>query len=46
MTKILIVEDDVPFGTMLKTFLIKRDYEVELVFSGLEACNRTRKYRA
>ncbi|APS38375.1 MULTISPECIES: sigma-54-dependent transcriptional regulator [Salegentibacter] len=37
MTKILIVEDDVPFGTMLKTFLIKRDYEVELVFSGLEA---------
>jgi len=37
MTKILIVEDDVPFGTMLKTFLIKRDYEVELVFSGVEA---------
>ncbi|MBZ9631065.1 sigma-54 dependent transcriptional regulator [Salegentibacter sp. LM13S] len=37
MTKILIVEDDVPFGTMLKTFLIKHDYEVELVFSGLEA---------
>ncbi len=37
MTKILIVEDDVPFGTMLKTFLIKHDYEVELVFSGIEA---------
>ncbi|SKB47477.1 two-component system, NtrC family, response regulator HydG [Salegentibacter holothuriorum] len=40
MTKILIVEDDVPFGTMLKTFLIKRDYEVELVFSGLEALKK------
>jgi two-component system response regulator HydG len=43
MTKILIVEDDVPFGTMLKTFLIKRDYEVELVFSGLEAFKKLKE---
>jgi two-component system response regulator HydG len=37
MVNILIVEDDVPFGTMLKTFLNKRNYEAELVFSGEEA---------
>ncbi|WBL22677.1 sigma-54-dependent transcriptional regulator [Zunongwangia sp. HRR-M8] len=37
MPKILIVEDDVPFGTMLKTFLSKRDYETELCFSGEDA---------
>ena len=43
MTRILIVEDDVPFGTMLKTFLIKRDYEVELVFSGLEAFKKLKE---
>ncbi|WP_037317580.1 sigma-54 dependent transcriptional regulator [Salegentibacter sp. Hel_I_6] len=43
MTKILIVEDDVPFGTMLKTFLIKRDYEVELVFSGVEAFKKLKE---
>ncbi len=43
MTKILIVEDDVPFGTMLKTFLIKRDYEVELVFSGSEAFKKLKE---
>ena len=43
MTKILIVEDDVPFGTMLKTFLIKRDYEVELVFSGAEAFKKLKE---
>src|SRR6056297_257052 len=43
MANILIVEDDVPFGTMLKTFLIKRDYEVELVFSGLEAFKKLKE---
>jgi two-component system response regulator HydG len=43
MTKILIVEDDVPFGTMLKTFLIKRDYMVELVFSGAEAFRKLKE---
>ena len=37
MPKILIVEDDVPFGTMLKTFLSKRGYEAELCFSGNDA---------
>ncbi|MGY5849101.1 sigma-54-dependent transcriptional regulator [Salegentibacter sp. F14] len=37
MTKILIVEDDVAFGTMLKTFLQKRDYEAGLVFTATEA---------
>lgn len=37
MTKILIVEDDVAFGTMLKTFLEKRNYEVVHAFSANEA---------
>ncbi|MBP2831380.1 sigma-54-dependent Fis family transcriptional regulator [Aquimarina sp. U1-2] len=37
MSKILIVEDDVAFCTMLKTFLQKKDYEVVTAFSGNEA---------
>ncbi len=37
MFKILIVEDDVAFCTMLKTFLQKKDYEVSTAFSGNEA---------
>ncbi|MCL6220496.1 sigma-54-dependent transcriptional regulator [Zunongwangia pacifica] len=37
MPNILIVEDDVPFGTMLKTFLSKRGYDAELCFSGGDA---------
>ena len=37
MSKVLVVEDDVAFGTMLKTFLEKRDYKVALVFSASEA---------
>ncbi|APG60987.1 sigma-54-dependent transcriptional regulator [Christiangramia salexigens] len=37
MSKVLVVEDDVAFGTMLKTFLGKRDYEVSLVYSAAEA---------
>ncbi len=37
MSKILIVEDDVAFCTMLKTFLQKKDYEVFTAFSGNEA---------
>ena len=37
MSKVLVVEDDVAFGTMLKTFLEKRDYNVVLVFSANEA---------
>ena len=43
MVNILIVEDDVPFGTMLKTFLNKRNYEVELVFSGEEAFRKLKQ---
>ncbi|AVR45044.1 sigma-54-dependent Fis family transcriptional regulator [Christiangramia fulva] len=37
MSKVLVVEDDVAFGTMLKTFLEKRDYKVNLVYSAEEA---------
>ncbi|MDY8135033.1 sigma-54 dependent transcriptional regulator [Aquimarina sp. 2201CG5-10] len=37
MSRILIVEDDVAFCTMLKTFLEKKDYEVFTAFSGNEA---------
>ncbi len=37
MSKILIVEDDVAFCTMLKTFLQKKDYEVATAYSGNEA---------
>lgn len=37
MSKILIVEDDVAFCTMLKTFLQKKEYEVSTAFSGNEA---------
>ncbi len=37
MSKVLVVEDDVAFGTMLKTFLEKRDYKVNLVYSADEA---------
>lgn len=37
MSKVLVVEDDVAFGTMLKTFLEKRDYKVALVYSAEEA---------
>ncbi|MCM4156348.1 sigma-54 dependent transcriptional regulator [Gramella sp. AN32] len=37
MPKVLLVEDDVAFGTMLKTFLEKRNYNVSLVFTAAEA---------
>ncbi len=37
MSKVLVVEDDVAFGTMLKTFLEKREYKVSLVYSASEA---------
>ena len=43
MSKVLVVEDDVAFGTMLKTFLEKREYKVELVFSAAEAFNKIEK---
>jgi two-component system response regulator HydG len=37
MAAILIVEDDVAFATMLKTFFEKRGYSVEAAFSAAEA---------
>ncbi|GHA44893.1 sigma-54-dependent Fis family transcriptional regulator [Salinimicrobium marinum] len=37
MAKILIVEDDVAFCTMLQTYLKKKDFEVSTAFSALEA---------
>lgn len=40
MSKILIVEDDVAFCTMLKTFLSKKNYEVTTAFSGSEASTK------
>lgn len=46
MAKILIVEDDVAFCTMLKTFLVKKNYEVEAVYNATEALNlfKTEKF--
>ncbi|WP_103069328.1 sigma-54-dependent transcriptional regulator [Aquimarina sediminis] len=43
MSKILIVEDDVAFCTMLKTFLQKKEYEVSTAFSGNEAIPKIKK---
>lgn len=40
MSKILIVEDDVAFCTMLKTFLEKKGYEVKAAYSGNEASSK------
>ncbi len=40
MEAILIVEDDVAFATMLKTFFKKRDYKVEVAFSAAEALKK------
>ncbi len=37
MVSILIVEDDVAFATMLKTFFEKRNYKVDTSFSAAEA---------
>lgn len=36
MVSILIIEDDVAFATMLKTFFEKRDYKVENAFTAAE----------
>ncbi|TBW27935.1 sigma-54 dependent transcriptional regulator [Gramella sp. KN1008] len=43
MSKVLVVEDDVAFGTMLKTFLEKRDYKVSLVYSATDAFDKISK---
>ena len=37
MAKILLVEDDVAFCTMLKTFLVKKECEVDAVYTATEA---------
>lgn len=37
MAKILLVEDDVAFCTMLKTFLTKKKHEVDAVYTATEA---------
>ena len=37
MAAILIVEDDVAFATMLKTFFEKRDYKVETAFTATDS---------
>ncbi|WP_324719831.1 sigma-54-dependent transcriptional regulator [Salinimicrobium sp. HB62] len=39
MTKILLVEDDVAFCTMLKTFLVKKECDVDAVYTATEALN-------
>ncbi|MEW7280986.1 sigma-54 dependent transcriptional regulator [Aquimarina sp. 2201CG1-2-11] len=43
MPKILIVEDDVAFCTMLKTFLQKKEYEVSTAFLGNEAIQKVKQ---
>lgn len=45
MTKILLVEDDVAFCTMLKTFLVKKECEVDAVYTATEALNLVGKNR-
>ncbi len=43
MPKILIVEDDVAFCTMLKTFLEKKEYKVSTAFLGNEAIQKIKQ---
>jgi len=43
MIKILIIEDDVAFCTMLKTFLQKKGFETAIAFTGKEACEKFQK---
>lgn len=43
MSKILLVEDDVAFCTMLKTFLKKKEHEVDAVYTATEALNLIRQ---
>ena len=40
MTKVLIVEDDVAFALMLRTWLSKNGYEAESVVSAEQAVKR------
>lgn len=43
MSKILLVEDDVAFCTMLKTFLEKKDFKVDAVYTASEGLNLIEK---
>lgn len=43
MAKILLVEDDVAFCTMLKTFLVKKECEVDAAYTATEALNLVAK---
>jgi two-component system response regulator HydG len=43
MISILIVEDDVAFATMLKTFFEKREYKVETSFSASDAFKKMKE---
>ena len=43
MMKILIVEDDLPISTMLKCFLISKQYSVKEAFDGEQALSTLRK---
>jgi len=43
MVSILIVEDDVAFATMLKTFFEKRNYKVDTSFSAAEAFKKMKE---
>ena len=43
MAKILLVEDDVAFCTMLKTFLIKKEFQVDAVYTATEALSHISK---
>lgn len=42
-SKILIIDDDPTFCTMLKGFLQKKEFDVEAVFSGTEGLNQVQK---
>ncbi|MBC8047961.1 MAG: sigma-54-dependent Fis family transcriptional regulator [Fimbriimonadaceae bacterium] len=42
-SKVLIIDDDPTFCTMLKGFLLKKEFDVEAVFSGTEGLNEVQK---
>ncbi|WP_340199683.1 sigma-54-dependent transcriptional regulator [Ascidiimonas sp. W6] len=43
MPKILLIEDDITFSTMLERFLIKNDFKVQTVHTAKEGLNRISK---
>ena len=44
LKKILIVEDDINFGSILKDYLILNDYDVSLAKNGIEGLQKFNKY--